>query len=1190
MARNKIKKAIINVYNNNNTTSASTNAVADTASSATSSASTASDVITTGIGGQDAPHGPVVVNGAGAAAKTAKTAVKKAVEKTPAATPDTPDVTTPAVPSGDGLSWFAINWKTIAIAAGTTAIILAIAKLVRGLNNSIKVRYNKVVKTLLRAQKDFTLNEDGLNMSKVLPGVGSKIGDFFASLWTWNFKSKNNKKGNIGLHPFCANYINEIETDFKTSQAAWNKIPLAANESDANKNADRNTDTSVGGVAAATAEKGMNVSTSAYSGKVYSSFREAYYEDHLNEDLNEEELNEAILTSIGMALLPAMIATAGKYMFQRFNKDGQPEGEPKAVQVTKESTREICYAIINTYADKYINMKQVFKQLGINSNSLADISQSDVDKLQKVLEKYSKPEANAYTKQYARIKKAYDNMLTHYYKIGDGIISNFTKYSEAKDEKHSNLIIASKEKLQNMWDTQKDTYDNAFSHVITEIISSEPYIQYLNFIIQDVLPVFKTGQAGDADYVLDILPKKNEYYLLRQTNNGQEVITSGEEAKGNVAVARIEGFDNKTNEIKFKLICLVKGTPGDVYEMGEDGVATLRIESPDSLDFGAYKGHENITIQYPKWMSLDPVLLNWQPESKSNIYVREIKDKRKMYIEYVYAQDIEPNNDGTYTQAYVIIRRNNKPSSGVICKLSEPMSKEDFEKIITKINESSENKFIVDNSADIKLYISQIENKDTKDIKPSDFEEIITNMNLSEEPKKETEVQPGEPSLFIKQNDEEGYNAYVLVNKYEDKDGDKTDEIRYAVYMQGLNHGLIEYKIFKFDSSILTEDVEKTISNKGYELVTKDIISKVDKIVSDESGVASDVDKFTVYKVESLDKVTDMMSAFERNSFMDTKNLDELLKKTSELISKIGNAEGDLLKAFFAFNQEGKNDGLDVGPMYMLKDGPTYAGIKSNTFRVYPTLVLANIDNTQKIIVGYKIVRVKWNGVLDKFTVGDVEWLVGKMKENIQQGKDIFSDAKDKQVNIISTSLDKSNKESGEQSQSQESSSDVNTTKQDTEENPSANSSTSSPEDKPEDPKEFKKAESVNVNYSYEVSVNESLASADIQMTRSFDKRMKNWYILSEVVFDDGMMNESSLDNKLFVNKLNEKSDCTRFAKSSKYVKFMPYEQKQTYTIKSSMNHVPSVSTPMYESIVLVKFGKLDTISEKIVLGKKRIG
>ena len=89
-------------------------------------------------------------------------------------------------------------------------------------------------------------------------------------------------------------------------------------------------------------------------------------------------------------------------------------------------------------------MQQVFREIGINSQSLADIDTSACDKLTEILKKYQKPEKNSYTKQYGRIEKAYRKMLKHYYAIGDGIISNFVKYSEAKDEKHSNLIVASR--------------------------------------------------------------------------------------------------------------------------------------------------------------------------------------------------------------------------------------------------------------------------------------------------------------------------------------------------------------------------------------------------------------------------------------------------------------------------------------------------------------------------------------------------------------------------------------------------------------------------------------------------------------------------------------------------------------------------------------------------------------------------
>ena len=68
-----------------------------------------------------------------------------------------------------------------------------------------------------------------------------------------------------------------------------------------------------------------------------------------------------------------------------------------------------------------------------------------------------------------------------------------------------------------MWDAQKDMFNNNFSHIIIEVVSSEPYMAYLNFILEKVMPIFKSGLAGDADYVLDVMPKKDQYYLIRQT-------------------------------------------------------------------------------------------------------------------------------------------------------------------------------------------------------------------------------------------------------------------------------------------------------------------------------------------------------------------------------------------------------------------------------------------------------------------------------------------------------------------------------------------------------------------------------------------------------------------------------------------------------------------------------------------------
>lgn len=546
----------------------------------------------------------------------------------------------------DGLAWFGTHFKEIAIVAAASAAVLAIAKLIKGVNKSIKFRYNKVVKTLQKAQYDFTMEENGLDMKAVLPGIGSRINDgltrFFSGLWS---RKKHKSRGNIGLHPFCQQYIDEIEADYRTATAAFSKIKVGSEKLDS-KESGRNTDASVGGAAA-------NVSTSAYSGKIYSSFHEAYSDELLNEGVSPDKLDESILAAISAGVaLTSLAVKAGSFLYQRF-KNGKPVGEPKAIQVTAESTREICYAIINNFADKYVNMSQVFKELGIDSNSLSDLDKSSVDKLRTILEKYQKPEKNSYTKQYTRINDAYKKMLKHYYNIGDGIIDNFVKYSEASDEKHSNLIVASKEKLKNMWDSQKEFYDNNFSHIMIEIVSCEAYIKYLDFIINKVLPVFKSGLAGDADYIFDVVPKKGEYYIIRQTAD-QAVVADGEALKGKAAIAEIVGFDKDSKKITFKFVGGLKDD--NSYTVSDDGIATLDNTDNGAVDYDVYKDKGDIELEYGKWLSVDPIQLKWTPEKTSTVYMKriDINKESKDCAQYVYSKNPRETADNGYDKLYLV--------------------------------------------------------------------------------------------------------------------------------------------------------------------------------------------------------------------------------------------------------------------------------------------------------------------------------------------------------------------------------------------------------------------------------------------------------------------------------------------------------------------------------------------------------
>jgi hypothetical protein len=51
----------------------------------------------------------------------------------------------------------------------------------------------------------------------------------------------------------------------------------------------------------------------------------------------------------------------------------------------------------------------------------------------------------------------------------------------------------------------------------------------------------------------------------------------------------------------------------------------------------------------------------------------------------------------------------------------------------------------------------------------------------------------------------------------------------------------------------------------------------------------------------------------------------------------------------------------------------------------------------------------------------------------------------------------------------------------------------------------------------------------------------------------------------------------------------MKFESAQTYQIISDKNYTPSVATPLYESVVLIKLDKMDNVVEKTYIGKFKI-
>ena len=514
--------------------------------------------------------------------------------------------------AGAGDWWSFFGSKEFLIGAVAVAGVIA---LIKTLGNTIKARFRKCAKVLYRMQKDFGTKENGMDMKAVLPGVGSKIMDWLGRLW--GSKAGNGKnKGALGLRPFVDNYRNELSADYQEARKAFNMIATAGKGIDDKKKDREQTNGK------------MNNLQSESQTVIYSSFSEMLKSEPLNEE--ETALNEALGVGAIVALGSVAIK-GGMYLFSKKDKNGNDVGSPKAVQVTRQSTREICYSILNMFFSKYFNMKAVSEKMGMNVDSLGDIDKSNVDKFAKLAQAMKQKQASGKgSKIYTRVEKNYNQMVDAYVRIANKVVNNFetyTKNSKGKDgkvkelsEKDSNLLVASVEKLRAEVNRQEDGYRNNFFRVVNAIITSPEYTTYLDFIIKDVIPVFKTGLASDADFVLDIVPKAGEYYILHQSNQ-QTDLTSGDTAKGNVVLARVLGFDqsgekSKNPVINFARVALLKDPDTLVLNNNKYDMSSYKEENLDRTAFGQAHGEnadksengDNVELTYNKWMALNPVL------------------------------------------------------------------------------------------------------------------------------------------------------------------------------------------------------------------------------------------------------------------------------------------------------------------------------------------------------------------------------------------------------------------------------------------------------------------------------------------------------------------------------------------------------------------------------------------------------
>ena len=166
--------------------------------------------------------------------------------------------------------------------------------------------------------------------------------------------------------------------------------------------------------------------------------------------------------------------------------------------------------------------------------------------------------------------------------------------------------------------------------------------------LEKVLPVFKTGLAGDADYVLDVYPKKGNYYIIRQTSGKPvmpELTNAEEESKkknlwtrfldwvdsiqdenvnnsqddtdkkheklkpetftGAAALVKVLDYNSSSKQIKFRILTAIGG---DVIRNKDGKVDVSKMTYETDKNDRIYDFREE-TLDYNKWSALDPMMV-----------------------------------------------------------------------------------------------------------------------------------------------------------------------------------------------------------------------------------------------------------------------------------------------------------------------------------------------------------------------------------------------------------------------------------------------------------------------------------------------------------------------------------------------------------------------------------------------------
>ena len=101
------------------------------------------------------------------------------------------------------LAYFAS--KEFLMTVGGAGALATVITFLKGSSASVQKRFRKVAKMLVEMQKQFGKNENGLDMSNVLPKTGKLVSKIF--------KPSGDNKGALGIIPFVNRYVEEINKD-----------------------------------------------------------------------------------------------------------------------------------------------------------------------------------------------------------------------------------------------------------------------------------------------------------------------------------------------------------------------------------------------------------------------------------------------------------------------------------------------------------------------------------------------------------------------------------------------------------------------------------------------------------------------------------------------------------------------------------------------------------------------------------------------------------------------------------------------------------------------------------------------------------------------------------------------------------------------------------------------------------------